>query len=199
MSFLQNSVMAVVTVGALALASPALAIAPVNYNEAVSGDIDTFTAAVDPLGQPTRTFIPLGAGANIFNGTINSPTDPVDVIPFSIDTGETLTGLSITLFDVLINSSTVLALDSLFTGQEPVNVKLQNYSVGLDFTGPDLFTLVIGGGVNVLSYQATLNLTGAPPPPPGVPEPAMWAMMLVGFGAIGVTLRSTRRRASAAA
>ena len=28
-----------------------------------------------------------------------------------------------------------------------------------------------------------------------VPEPATWAMMIVGFGAIGSTLRSARRRA----
>ena len=30
----------------------------------------------------------------------------------------------------------------------------------------------------------------------GVPEPATWAMMLVGFGAIGATLRGSRRRAA---
>jgi len=35
---------------------------------------------------------------------------------------------------------------------------------------------------------------GSPtPPPPGVPEPATWAMMLMGFGAIGYTLRRRRR------
>ena len=33
---------------------------------------------------------------------------------------------------------------------------------------------------------------------PGVPEPATWAMMIMGFGAIGMTLRSKRRRALAA-
>lgn len=32
-----------------------------------------------------------------------------------------------------------------------------------------------------------------------VPEPATWAMMLVGFGAIGVTLRGSRRRAASLA
>lgn len=31
-----------------------------------------------------------------------------------------------------------------------------------------------------------------PPPPPSVPEPASWAMMLAGFGAIGATMRRRR-------
>lgn len=34
------------------------------------------------------------------------------------------------------------------------------------------------------------------PPPPGVPEPAAWAMMLIGFGGLGTVLR--RRRAAVA-
>lgn len=47
-------------------------------------------------------------------------------------------------------------------------------------------------------YGATANsgailVTGAPPPP-GVPEPATWAMMLLGFGATGVAVRRSRRR-----
>ena len=33
--------------------------------------------------------------------------------------------------------------------------------------------------------------------PPGVPEPATWAMMLVGFAGLGVALRSRRMRAAA--
>ena len=57
MSILHKSAVAALAFGAVALGSPALATAPVNYVESVSGDIDTFTAAVDGLGQPTRTFI----------------------------------------------------------------------------------------------------------------------------------------------
>jgi len=38
------------------------------------------------------------------------------------------------------------------------------------------------------SYSGTLNVQA-------VPEPATWAMMLLGFGAIGLSFRSRRRRA----
>jgi hypothetical protein len=39
--------------------------------------------------------------------------------------------------------------------------------------------------------NATLYTTGDPP---GVPEPATWAMMLLGFGAAGTALRRSRRK-----
>ena len=44
--------------------------------------------------------------------------------------------------------------------------------------------------------NATLYTTGTPP---GVPEPATWAMMLFGFGAAGTALRRSRRRTTALA
>jgi hypothetical protein len=48
-----------------------------------------------------------------------------------------------------------------------------------------------GNGIDVLAYaQAGLPIAG------GVPEPATWAMFLVGFGAVGWTLRSRRSRSA---
>jgi PEP-CTERM motif len=195
---------ALIALGLAAAAAPSIAGA-VTYNEAVSGDIDTFTAAVDALGQPTRNFIALDSGVNTFTGDINSPSDPVDVIPFSIADGQTLTGLSIVISNVLINSSTELVLDSLFTNTEPLNIPLQNFSTTLNFTDIDDFTLTIGGGVNVLSYVATLDVTSSgsgctidsPCNTGGVPEPASWALIIAGFGGVGAMLRrKTAARAS---
>jgi hypothetical protein len=52
------------------------------------------------------------------------------------------------------------------------------------------------GGRNVLLRSMTANAAEVTPHG-GVPEPATWAMMMVGFGAMGATLR--RRRAVSAA
>jgi hypothetical protein len=52
----------------------------------------------------------------------------------------------------------------------------------------------------IIGYQLTLhsdfNITS--PPPPAVPEPATWSLMLLGFGAIGVAMRRRRRQLAAA-
>ncbi|HLZ75654.1 PEPxxWA-CTERM sorting domain-containing protein [Phenylobacterium sp.] len=53
-----------------------------------------------------------------------------------------------------------------------------------------------------LEYSSNFsNTVGTPPGPtggPGVPEPAAWAMMLVGFGALGAAMRARRRPAAMA-
>ena len=51
----------------------------------------------------------------------------------------------------------------------------------------DSITTALKGSSGAVLYQ-----TGNPPP--AVPEPGTWAMMLIGFGAIGFTMRNTRRR-----
>lgn len=68
-----------------------------------------------------------------------------------------------------------------------------NNFFGIQATGGDLLTgLSFGGfqpagsGIQALN-QVRLNLT------PAVPEPATWAMMLLGFGAVGASLRRSRR------
>lgn len=43
------------------------------------------------------------------------------------------------------------------------------------------------------SSNAVLYKTGTPPPPPVVPEPATWAMMIAGFAAVGYAMRRSRR------
>ncbi|MBU1378341.1 MAG: PEPxxWA-CTERM sorting domain-containing protein [Alphaproteobacteria bacterium] len=54
------------------------------------------------------------------------------------------------------------------------------------------------GDFRIVFNQATLTTSSEPGGPvAGVPEPASWALMIMGFGGMGVTLRS-RRRALAA-
>lgn len=51
--------------------------------------------------------------------------------------------------------------------------------------------------LSLVVAQFTLPV-GAAPPPPGVPEPSAWVMMLGGFGLIGSALRLQRRSAATA-
>jgi hypothetical protein len=56
-----------------------------------------------------------------------------------------------------------------------------------------------GTGINAASYGGTLNLTpagGGGGEGGGVPEPASWAMMILGFGGVGALMR--RRKGLAA-
>jgi len=59
--------------------------------------------------------------------------------------------------------------------------------------------LVIPGGGGGGGITTFANPPGSPPPPPvpGVPEPATWAMMIIGFGLLGGLLRRRRRTAGA--
>jgi hypothetical protein len=54
----------------------------------------------------------------------------------------------------------------------------------------------LGGDDLVVAGTGTQGQVGNSPlnqPPPGVPEPAAWAMMLLGFGGLGAVLRRRRR------
>jgi hypothetical protein len=55
-------------------------------------------------------------------------------------------------------------------------------------------SIVFGSGGGTITVGVTLS-----PNTPGVPEPRTWMMMLVGFGALGAALRSSRGRVNTAA
>lgn len=78
---------------------------------------------------------------------------------------------------------------------DPIVATRQDFLSGLSgaegavidpLTGDFLFS-TFGGGNQVLV------ISGFTPPPP-IPEPASWAMMIAGFGAIGAGLRRAKRR-----
>jgi hypothetical protein len=182
---------ALVGIGLLAGTVPAMATV-ITYNEAGSGDIDSFTAATDPLGQPTRNFLPLGVGVNSFTGTIASggPNDSSDVIPFEVLANHTLTRLSVSTFDSLIISGSQIVLSALTANSEPVNVGLGNFTTPLSL-GPGFYTLLIGNGVVVTGYRVELEVGQTAVS--GVPEPQSWALLIAGFGLVGAAKRQRRR------
>ena len=116
---------------------------------------------------------------------------------------------SSTLSGFLIGS--VQILDGTFTLSG--NVPTQSYDVTLSFVGGVLQSTSLSGNRFILNGSCPLNCvtsnttfgatsfpiavtnttTGVRSILAPVPEPATWAMMLVGFGAMGVSLRRRRR------
>jgi len=75
---------------------------------------------------------------------------------------------------------------------------------GISPNGTAFYRIDAGAGIHTLTlnppFQATSNLlvfgTG---PGGGVPEPATWAMLILGMGGVGAALRGRRRQAAALA
>ena len=76
---------------------------------------------------------------------------------------------------------------ALLTGTKESSTALPNFGA---FKYYDFASTSASGGKNYLLGSVTLT--------PAVPEPATWAMMLVGFGGLGVAIRYRRRRLAAA-
>lgn len=81
-----------------------------------------------------------------------------------------------------------------------------HFGGGTGYNGTAFWLLDIPNNTDAITWSsavqngisnAGLYYTRAPggsAPPPAVPEPATWAMMLLGFGAIGVAMRKKQRR-----
>ena len=147
----------------------------------------------DPVDGPT-----LEAFGSDFFGTSRSESEGTgaftDVFNFML-TDDWLTNAqasSIILRGVDIDFTSILLDGFAFvqTGFDPA-AEVWELDPVLLAAGPHVITVngssagTTGGG----SYSGTINV--APP----VPEPATWAMLLLGFGAVGFTMRRRRRPA----
>lgn len=168
--------------------------------------------AIDVKEAPTGFFLP---GST-------SPYDPPYYRSLNEDWGWThgaiLTPftsatLNIAAFDVDFPSE----VDNIYAYDDGLAVLLgaltgvsDDYSYGSFVLGANFFDDIAAGLQVFVDIDAantgfwSLTLTKSvlsvdegvlPPPEPGVPEPATWAMMLLGFGLIGAALRRRRRAA----
>lgn len=177
---------------AFAAASPASAAKP------IVATLPAIESACD-LSLPTPDAIDC---AGYFSGNLinNSPTDitnQMDAIE-SLDGDFTFNGDFNALISGTLENGNELHFGQTLFGQTIIGAHFGNVSgpAGnvsvfwlFDFgaAGVDFITLDDAAGFS----NAALYTTGAP----GVPEPATWAMLLLGFGAAGFAIRRRRRPA----
>src|ERR1044072_380756 len=161
---------------------------------------------ISPTQSPFTTFGSFDCrgffGGNLING---SPTDKAlqlialnqmgfggTAATFNFDSFEKLDPLggSQTInFSQLLNGTTYIGLH-FGAGKGTDHPVGQEASVFYKFdagTNLDKFYLFYNASSNAVLYK-----TGTPPPPPVVPGPATWAMMLAGFGTVGYAMRRRR-------
>ena len=94
---------------------------------------------------------------------------------------------------------TVSYLVNGISGSLALGANGANSFIGFD-TGSDLvpvtvaFTFSQQSSLDVLNFETGNSTYVAPAQAPAVPEPASWAMMIVGMGAVGFAMRSAKRR-----
>lgn len=152
------------------------------YNNYFAFDLSGFnlssiTSLVLELYQPEDSY------GNPANDGYISPNPFEFYAVYSVDYINPLVDDGIFAFDDLA--------DGTYFGGTEVSLATLGTTVSIDLTDGIGSAFAAQGGMFFLG--GTLQNVLAPPPPPPVPEPGTWAMMLLGFGAVGGALR--RRRA----
>ncbi len=147
-----------------------------NYGvDFLSGDW-TVLSGFGETSQPNFAYSQSGSGyfnvASGFTGTLS----------FTYGAFTNFTG---TVFDGLNGTGTALGTVTLFA-----NDTNAFSSVSLAFLGTAQSFMISGGGGQFGFDDVTINAVSA------VPEPSIWATMLIGFGFVGGALRYRRRRTS---
>lgn len=187
---------------ALAFGSAANATIVTNYGPGVTPAGTTFNVFGDPINGPVgATYSHGGIGADTFLDTITFTIGANGLgsgdLTTSLVVGGLGTALDLDILSVLFNGTPINGIytDALNNPCNTPNVGTclnQKFSASnLPITAGVANTLVISGLSRGLGqYSGTLTFL-----PSAVPEPGTWAMMLLGFGAVGFAMRRRRRTA----
>lgn len=151
---------------------------------AISGNVQIKTPPADSDGAPPPTSVPSGTsylsvlGGGSVTYTFAAPVGGVQFDWGSVDTYNTVTLLSAAGNFVIVPGTTPNILFPTTNGDQ-------------GFSGSGLFTALGNGvtftGITFASSSNSLEVDNLATS--AVPEPASWAMMLAGFGMLGMGLR----------
>ena len=190
-----------------------------NGSNATSGTANalfTFGSATPASNVYSITYDFLNFANPSFNGSINQTALTLDF--GTIFHNSAPVTLNFSLFNIGNINSAGLSLTSIGRSTNNLNFTstLSTFTNGLDGgnslnysvtfnpatlgSASDIFTLNLSdftiGGIGGKTYQLTANVLAnvIEAPAPGVPEPATWAMLVLGFGLVGFGARSRRAR-----
>jgi hypothetical protein len=175
----------------------------VNTENGVEVGLRSKISGVAPQITPTGNtyFIPLGDTFN-FDYSVNPNVDGSEVSLKDVTALLTVTNVAngnTFSFDpsaAIFGDATNAAAPGGYQNSEKITFGFlgQNYNPNLDDTFHITLTLSNVPDAGTISVSNTVQVGAG-----AVPEPATWAMMLVGFGGLGVAMRSRRKQAAATA
>lgn len=162
-----------------------------------------YVACCSATGTPanmSNPFVAFGSN-NLPSGTLTSPTfDFVAGETYTLDFDFAELGSGSELLNILLGSAAVITVGTPANNNLDTTFQHLHFDLTVVFgDGPGTVRITSGGADNVDSIidNFVLTTTANLPGTPGVPEPSTWAMMLLGFTAIGFAMR--RQRVAAAA
>ena len=151
-----------------------------------SAGIYNYTAAAPAAGG--FYYVPMG-GVDVALGT-NLPVGPIILSGFSPSVSA-IGGnfFNTNISDTVVPSTVTLTLvDGSGSTTQTISLATANSFLGFVSTGP-IISLSFSSGASLYPTVNNLILGQAATATPGVPEPATWAMMMLGFGAMGAAMR----------
>jgi len=146
------------------------------------------------IGSTGMGNIGTGSGSLTTGATIFLGSDDLDLTSVIFNNGVQDFFPTLTLYD--INNAICGTSNAARGGPNDCGISEAWALTGVPIIGGNLNTLTVTGTSygDVASYGGHLSFT----PTPAVPEPATWAMMLLGFAGIGWQLRRKRSNAALA-